>query len=194
MAVHKVSEGDALIVTDVQNDFLPGGSLAVEGGEQVIGPLNACIALFTEKGLPIFATRDWHPPDHCSFVEQGGPWPPHCVAESPGAAFPADLAISEEAVVISKAQTPEKEAYSSFEGTDLHQRLANLGVKRLFIGGLTTDYCVLTSVLDALKLGYEAYLLTDAIRAVNAHPGDGEQALERMRTAGAITIKSTELA
>lgn len=194
MAVRELTEHDALIVTDVQNDFLPGGSLTVADGERVIGPLNACIAVFTEKGLPIFATRDWHPPNHCSFAEQGGPWPPHCIAESHGAQFPTDLKIPADATVISKAKMPGKEAYSSFEGTDLHQRLANLGVKRLFIGGLTTDYCVLTSVLDALRLGYEVYLLTDATRAVNARPGDGEQALERMHTAGAIAIQSSDLA
>jgi nicotinamidase/pyrazinamidase len=127
----------------MQNDFLPGGSLAVTQGDEVVPVLNHYIHAFKENRLPIFATRDWHPSDHCSFKAQGGPWPPHCVQDSKGAEFTPDLQLPEDVVIISKATIPEKDAYSGFDGTDLHDRLQVLGIKRLFIGGLATDYCVL---------------------------------------------------
>lgn len=182
--------GDALILVDVQNDFLPGGRLAVPDGDAVIPPLNAWIRRFRARGLPVFATRDWHPPDHCSFREQGGPWPPHCVAGTPGADFAPGLELPPEVVVISKATTPEKDAYSGFEGTDLAERLRERSVRRVFVGGLATDYCVLNTVLDALKAGFEAWVIKDAVRAVDVQPGDGERALERMRQAGAREIST----
>ncbi|RMG30329.1 MAG: nicotinamidase [Gammaproteobacteria bacterium] len=182
--------GDALILVDVQNDFLPGGRLAVPDGDAVIPPLNAWIRRFRARGLPVFATRDWHPPDHCSFREQGGPWPPHCVAGTPGADFAPGLELPPEVVVISKATTPEKDAYSGFEGTDLAERLQERSVRRVFVGGLATDYCVLNTVLDALKAGFEAWVIKDAVRAVDVQPGDGERALERMRQAGAREIST----
>ena len=180
--------GDALLVTDVQNDFLPGGSLAVAGGDRVIAPLNGWIARFRAAGLPIVATRDWHPPDHCSFASQGGVWPPHCIAGTPGAAFPAALALPGDALVISKAAGSEADAYSGFAGTRLHLELRAMGVRRLFVGGLTTDYCVLNTVLDARRLGYEVLMLADSTRAVNVQPGDGERALAAMIAAGALIV------
>jgi nicotinamidase/pyrazinamidase len=178
--------GDALMVVDIQNDFLPGGALAVLQGNRVMAPLNRYIGLFHDRGLPIFATRDWHPEDHCSFQAQGGPWPPHCIAGTPGAEFPPDLELPEETVVISKATAPGLEAYSGFEGTDLARRLREAGVGRVFVGGLATDYCVQATVSDALKAGFDALVLTDAVRAVAVHPGDGQRALEAMRRAGAV--------
>lgn len=180
--------GDALLVTDVQNDFLPGGSLAVAGGEAVIAPLNGWIARFRAAGRPILATRDWHPPDHCSFAAQGGVWPPHCIAGTPGAAFPAALALPDDTLVISKAATSEADAYSGFAGTHLHLELQALGIRRLFVGGLTTDYCVLNTVLDARRLGYEVLMLAGSTRAVNVQPGDGERALAAMIAAGALIV------
>ncbi len=183
-----LGRGDALIVVDVQNDFLPGGRLAVPRGDEVVAPLNQYLRAFHARGLPIYATRDWHPPDHCSFAPQGGPWPPHCVAGSEGAAFAAGLALPPETVVISKATTAAKDAYSGFEGTDLAARLRAQGVRRAFTGGLATDYCVLNTVRDALEEGFEVYLLTDAIRAVDVKPGDGAQAEAEMRRLGAKPI------
>lgn len=180
--------GDVLLVTDVQNDFLPGGSLAVPDGDAVVPALNRYIAAFVAHGLPVFATRDWHPRQHCSFRDQGGPWPVHCVAGSPGAAFPATLDLPAGAPVISKATEPGREAYSGFQGTALDSRLRMAGVRRIFIGGLATDYCILNSVRDALWLGYEVFVLTDAVRAVDVHPGDGERALAEMTRLGAQCI------
>lgn len=181
--------GDALVLVDVQNDFLPGGSLAVPGGDGVIPPLNGWIARFRAARLPIFATRDWHPPDHCSFQSQGGPWPAHCVADSEGAAFAPGLALPSDARVISKANRREADAYSGFAGTDLDDRLRRAGVNRLFVGGLATDYCVLNTVKDALGLGYRVQLLTDGIRAVDARPGDGARAMAEMLAAGALPLE-----
>jgi nicotinamidase/pyrazinamidase len=183
-----IQEGDALIVVDLQNDFLPGGALAVPDGNQVIPVMNEYMHIFEEKDLPIFATRDWHPPKHSSFRAQGGPWPPHCIQNTEGAEFPTELKLYEDTTIISKATEPKPDAYSGFDRTDLHDRLQNLGVKRLFIGGLATDYCVLNTVKNALSLGYQVYLLKDAIRAVNVQPGDGEKAKEEMVKLGAKPI------
>lgn len=188
-----IGNGDALLIVDVQNDFLPGGALAVPEGDRVIAPLNRCIELFAASSLPIFATRDWHPPDHCSFEARGGPWPPHCIADTEGAAFAASLKLPRTAVVISKAADPDADTYSGFGGTDLHARLRKAGVGRLAVGGLATDYCVLNTVKDALRLGYRVLLLTDAVRAVDVQPGEGERALAEMRDLGADLVASADL-
>lgn len=145
--------GDALLLVDVQNDFLPGGSLAVPAGDAILPPLNAAIGIFTRRALPIIATRDWHPVNHCSFKSQGGQWPSHCVAGSKGAEFGAGLRIPNTTMVVSKATQPGADAYSGFDGTSLASRLGSMGVRRLFVGGLATDYCVLETVSEALKLG-----------------------------------------
>jgi nicotinamidase/pyrazinamidase len=184
----ELHNGDALIIVDLQNDFLPGGKLGVENGDVVITPLNHYIESFHLKGLPIYATRDWHPQKHCSFKEQGGIWPPHCIADTPGAGFSENLQLTPETAVISKATTVEKDAYSGFEGTDLGQQLRNGGIKPLFIGGLATDYCVLNTVKDALQLNFNVFLLQDAVRAVNVRPDDGDKALQEMKHLGAIPI------
>jgi nicotinamidase/pyrazinamidase len=185
--------GDALIIVDLQNDFLPGGSLAVAGGDALIAPLHRCAALFAERALAVFATRDWHPPDHCSFKAGGGPWPPHCVAGSSGAAFPDGLSLPDTATVISKATDSGRDAYSGFEGTDLAQRLRAKGVKRVFVAGLATDYCVFATVRDALAGGFETIVLTDAVRAVDLKPGDGERAIDDMRARGARLAQLKDL-
>ena len=183
--------GDALLIEDVQNDFLHGGSLAVPRGEEVVPVLNRYLQIFTTQNLPVYAARDWHPERHCSFRAQGGIWPPHCVAGTRGAEFAAALRLPPSAVIVSKATTAEQEAYSSFQGTDLDQQLRAANIRRLFIGGLATDYCVLNTVRDALRLGYEVLLLIDAIRAVDVQPGDGQRAEEEMISLGAqrITVK-----
>ena len=186
MNTFRPGPGDALIIVDLQHDFLPGGSLAVSDGDAVVPVLNEAIAAFTAAKLPVVATRDWHPADHCSFHAQGGIWPVHCIAGSHGAAFSPALHLPVSAQIISKATTAERDAYSGFEGTDLGARLAVQGITRVFVGGLATDYCVLQTVLDALKLNLQVVLLLDAIRAVDVKPGDGERAIARMIAEGAM--------
>ena len=182
-------KGDALVVVDVQNDFLPGGNLAVSDGDKVVPAFNRYIETFQSKKLPIYATRDWHPPSHSSFQEKKGPWPPHCIADSKGAQFASDLSLPANAVIISKGTEMDKDAYSGFEGTDLDDRLRSDGIGRLLIGGLATDYCVLNTVKDALKLGCQVFLLEDAIQAVNVNPDDGEKAIKGMTDLGAVPIR-----
>lgn len=181
--------GDALLVADVQNDFLPGGALGVPRGDEVVPVLLRYMTSFYLRGLPIFASRDWHPPNHCSFREQGGIWPVHCVAGSKGAEFHPDFRLPPSAIIISKATDPKKEAYSAFEGTALDELLHAAGVWRLFIGGLATDYCVLNTVRDAINNGYAVVWLQDGVRAVNLHPDDGRKAEEDMIRLGAVPIR-----
>jgi nicotinamidase-related amidase len=183
--------GDALVVVDVQNDFLPGGALAVPDGGAVVPVINEYLRRFGERGLPVYATRDWHPADHCSFRSSGGIWPPHCVAGSAGAAFAADLALPRDATVIAKGTAAERDAYSGFAGTDLDQRLRAAGIRRLFVAGLATDYCVLSTVRDALALGYSTVVLLDAVRAVDVKPGDGRAAIAQMLALGALSARLT---
>ncbi len=190
----RIQTGDALVIVDVQNDFLPGGSLAVPHGADVIAPLHAMIVAFQERQLPIFATRDWHPPNHCSFRDQGGLWPPHCVAGSPGADFLPGLGLPAAAEVISKATTAETDAYSGFANTDLAERLRWVDVRRLFVGGVATDYCVLNTVRDARAAGFDVVILLDAIRAIDANPGDGERAVAEMLRLGAAAAETTAVA
>lgn len=193
MAKLHLQAGDALIVTDVQNDFLPGGALAVKRGDEVVPVLNAYAERFAKRALPVFATRDWHPENHCSFLAQGGPWPAHCIAGTPGAAMAPGLALPPGTTVISKATARDRDAYSTFAGTDLAARLSALRVRRIFVGGLTTDYCVLNTVLDGLRLGYQAVVLLDSIRAVDVSPGDGGRAIAAMQRAGALFCKLEDL-
>jgi nicotinamidase/pyrazinamidase len=185
--------GDALLVIDVQRDFLPGGSLAVPGGNEVIGPLNAYIAAFEARHLPIFMTRDWHPADHCSFKSAGGPWPPHCVQETPGAQWAEGLNVVPGARVISKATDAAIEAYSGFSGTSLLTLLRDLDVRRLFVGGLATDYCVHATVLDARSHGFDVVVLADAIRGINAQPADETRAIREMLANGAALFHPIHL-
>jgi argininosuccinate lyase len=182
---YTIGRNSALIVVDVQNDFCPGGALPVTGGDEVVPVINQYINKFHEAGAPIFATRDWHPPNHISFKYRGGPWPLHCVQGTDGAAFHRGLKLPSEAIVISKATSPDEEAYSGFQGTDLAQRLRSIGVEKIFIGGLATDYCVKHTVLDAIKEGFRVVLLVDAVRAVDLKPGDGEKAIAEMVEKGA---------
>jgi nicotinamidase/pyrazinamidase len=179
--------GDALILVDVQNDFLPGGSLAVPAGNEVIPVLNRYLTLFHSHGLPVFATRDWHPADHCSFQLQGGPWPPHCIATTQGAAFPTSLHLPPDTFVISKATERGKEAYSGFDNTELDSLLKSAGAARVFIGGLATEYCVFNTVRDALRYHYVTFVLEDAIRAIDTSL-NRDRAREQMKNLGAKPI------
>lgn len=177
--------GDALLIVDVQNDFLPGGALGVPQGDEVIPVLNAWIDRFADAGLPVFATRDWHPPAHASFADHGGPWPPHCIAGTAGAGFAQDLKLPAGTVIVSKGTQRDDPGYSAFAGSGLAQRLRSAQVRRLFVGGLATDYCVLHTVRDARANGFEVVLLGDAMHAVDVHPGDGATAIAEMRRLGA---------
>jgi len=177
-----------LLAVDVQNDFLPGGSLAVAEGNLVIPMLNSYIGQFIERRLPVFASRDWHPFNHCSFIRQGGPWPEHCIAGTIGAEFPADLHLPDSVHVISKGGDAGQDGYSVFTNRDFKRRLDNAGIRRLSVGGLATDYCVLNTVRDALNFRFKVLLLTDAIRAVNVRRDDGEKAINEMIEQGAIPI------
>ncbi|HEY3166649.1 MAG TPA: bifunctional nicotinamidase/pyrazinamidase [Candidatus Binatia bacterium] len=184
---------DALIVVDVQNDFCPGGALAVSGGDEVVPALNRVIEKFAEAGLPIIATRDWHPERTSHFKTHGGPWPVHCVQGTGGAEFHGDLKLGN-AVVLSKGMTPDEDSYSGFQATDLSgTRLATLlrrkGVERILVGGLATDYCVKHTVLDGLREGFKVVLLGDSIRAVNLEPHDGDRAIDEMVRAGAVKVR-----
>ena len=186
----------ALLIVDVQNDFCPHGALAIAGGDRVVVPLNRIAEYFAAATLPVLATRDWHPPVTRHFKEFGGLWPCHCIQGSPGAAFHPALRLPRGTVVVSKGSDPDSDAYSAFDGCDEEGRsladiLATLHVRRLYIGGLATDYCVRSSVLDARKAGLEVTVLTDAIVGVNIVAGDCEQALAEMARAGAI-FRTTE--
>lgn len=187
----EIKDGDALIMVDTQVDFCPGGALAVADGDQVVPVLNRVQPLFRT----VVATRDWHPAGHCSFREQGGAWPPHCVQGTPGAEYHPDLDLSRVAVQVIKADTVEVESFDNFAGTpDLAAELRARGVTRVFVGGLATEYCVKNTVLGALQRGFETVALTDAMRAVDVKPGDGERALRDMAQAGAVLTTSKALA
>jgi len=188
-----LQDSDALLVIDMQYDFLPGGSLGVPEGDQVLAPVNEAMTRFAALGLPIYASRDWHPENHISFAERGGPWPPHCVAETRGAAFSDELALPADTVIISKADSADADAYSAFNGTALADHLRQHGVTRVFVCGLATDYCVLNTALDARSEGFETVILPEAMRAVNVQPQDGERAIAQMREAGVTTASLAEL-
>lgn len=180
----------ALVVVDVQRDFCPGGSLAVKDGDKVITPLNRVIEAFRRAGFPIFFTRDWHPRNHISFTSRGGVWPPHCVQGTPGAEFPTKLKVPLDAVIINKATEPDAEAYSAFHGTDLAKRLKGLSIRDVFLGGLTTDYCVKESALDALAIGLKVNVLGDCVRGVDLRPDDSAKAIAEITSRGAKLLSS----
>ena len=172
----------ALLIVDVQHDFLPGGALAVPAGDEVLDALEAAAPTVDL----VVASRDAHPADHCSFVAQGGIWPPHCVEGTHGAELHSDIAALEPDIVVDKATESDRDAYSAFDGTRLAETLRERGVDRLVVGGLATDYCVRASVLDALREGFAVTVLADGIRGVEVTPGDTERALREMREAGAV--------
>ena len=175
----------ALIVVDVQNDFCPGGTLAVAQGDEVVAPLNKLIQEFLERGEPVFKSRDWHPAKTRHFQAYGGTWPVHCVQDTKGAEFHPQLIDDMHIRVISKGLGDE-DSYSAFDGTDLALQLQRLGIEEVWVGGLATDYCVKNTVLDALKEGFRVKALKNAMRPVELQPGDGERAIAEMQNAGAV--------
>ena len=178
----------ALIVVDVQNDFCPGGSLAVADGDKVVPPLNKLMQEFLDRGDPVFKTRDWHSPKTKHFEAYGGVWPVHCVQGTPGAEFHRDLLDDPRITIISKGIDESADGYSGFDGTYLARLLREEKVEQVWVGGLATDYCVKHTVLDALREGFEVKALADAMRAVNLSPDDGAKAIEEMRAAGAEIV------
>ncbi len=186
-----VTGSSALIVVDVQRDFMPGGALPVPEGDVVVGPINKLISRFEDRGLPMVFTRDWHPADHISFRERGGPWPPHCIKNTEGAEFHPDLKIPKGAIIVSKATKRDEEAYSGFQGTNLDSILRERGVRRLFLGGVATEYCVKATASDALKLGYEVIVVEDAIKGINED--DERRAKDSMLDEGAIFAALSEI-
>ena len=183
---------DALVIVDAQNDFCPGGALAVADGDQIIPALNRYIDIFSKAHCPTFATRDWHPAKTSHFKDYGGPWPVHCVQESYGAEFHPALRLGS-AAVLSKGMAADQDSYSGFQaanssGTLLADLLRRDGIERIFVGGLATDYCVKHTVLDGLKQGFQVVLLVDSVRAVNLGPNDGAVAIDEMIRAGAVRL------
>jgi len=185
-------------MVDVQNDFCAGGALPVERGDEVVPVLNRLGARASALGWPVYASRDWHPPDSLHFADNGGRWPVHCVAGTAGARLHPDLALPSGTMIVTKGTMPESQGYSAFEGTvagrgwfadDLDTR----GVTHIVVGGLATDHCVRATVLDALGRGYAVTVVEDAIRPVNVTPDDGARALADMRGAGATVVSSTEV-
>jgi nicotinamidase/pyrazinamidase len=190
-------EKAALIIVDVQNDFCPGGALAVAKGDEVVPVINRYIEKFAAARLPIIATRDWHPLKTTHFKNYGGVWPEHCVQDTAGAVFHSDLQLGSDVVVVSKGAAADDDSYSGFDGKDdagtpLAELLREWGVQRIFVGGLATDYCVKHTVIDGLKAGFAVALLGDAIRGVNLTPDDSEKALGEMRAAGAVLLASID--
>jgi nicotinamidase/pyrazinamidase len=192
--VPQPDDKSVLLLADLQVDFCPGGALGVPGGDEIIQTVNDYVRFFHRRRLPIVATRDWHPPNHCSFQEQGGPWPVHCLQTSRGAQFHPDLIVPPGTTIVSKATDPKKEAYSAFEGTTLEERLRDMSAETLYVSGLATDYCVKQTVLDACRLGFRVVVLEDAVRGIDATPGDCKRAIGEMRAAGAIFAKARDLA
>ncbi len=191
-------EGDVLIVTDMQNDFLPGGALAVPQGDSIIGALNNAVDAFVSAGLPVIMTRDWHPPDHCSFKSRGGPWPAHCVRGTAGADFSPLMHKPPDAIIISKAADPNEEQYSAFNGRDaagrtLGENLRILKAARAFIGGVATEYCVFNTGKDILDKKYKLFVFTDGVKAIDVQQGDGEKALQELEKDGAVLIRTEDI-
>ena len=174
---------DALLLVDVQIDFCPGGALPIERGDDVVPVLNRWVAAAVDSGIPVFASRDWHPRQHPSFKESGGEWPVHCVQDTIGAQFHPELTLPDTAIVVTKGTRSDRDQYSAFDETGLAGELHRRGVRRVWIGGLAQDVCVRATVLDALRERFETIVIEDATRPVT--PEGGKRAVEDMRRAGA---------
>jgi nicotinamidase/pyrazinamidase len=192
---------DALLIVDFQNDFTPGGALAVPGGDEIAIPLDRLLDRFEL----VIATRDWHPAGHGSFSGvhlpagrwrgAGAPatWPVHCVRGTAGAELHSALDRSKVDVVVDKGHDPGSPGYSAFEDTEVGELLRERGVDRLYVGGLATDYCVEQTVLEARRLGFDVVVVEDAIRGVDVEEGDSARAIEEMKAAGATFATAAEV-
>lgn len=176
--------GDALLIVDVQNDFCPGGALPIAGGDAIIPAINAWIAAATAAGVAIYASRDWHPHVHPSFAAHDGPWPPHCVQDTTGAAFHPQLQLPATTIIVTKGTRFDEDQNSAFHHTGLATQLCKHQVRRLWLCGLALDVCVLATALDARAAGFDVHLLADCSCPVS-HAG-GLQAMAQMRAAGVV--------
>ena len=189
----------ALLIVDVQNDFCPGGALPVPEGDRVVAPLNRAARLFAAAGLPVVASRDWHPAVTSHFHDFGGIWPSHCVQGSRGAEFHPQLQLPPGCLLVSKGFEADADSYSAFDGRlpdgrSLQELLAGMGVVKLYVGGLATDYCVKESVLAAIRTDLQVVVLEDAIAGVDVTAGDSLRAIEEMKAAGASFCAVSALA
>jgi nicotinamidase/pyrazinamidase len=180
----------ALLIIDFQNDFTSGGALEVPGGDEIAEPVKRLAKEFDH----VFATRDWHPPDHASFETEGGPWPVHCVQGTHGAELHPVMADIGVDAIVDVGVERHDQGYSGFEKSKLADLLRERDVDEVAVVGLATDYCVRASAIDACGEGFDTTVVTDAIRAVEVNPGDGERAIEDMKEAGAKLATSRELA
>jgi len=184
----------ALLIVDLQNDFCPGGALAVPDGDKIVGPVNKYIKIFKQNKLPIFASRDWHPANSKHFKDFGGIWPVHCVENTKGADFHPQLKLPKDTILLYKGMDPDKDSYSAFQAEDLKKEpflkiLRRLKINELWVCGLATDYCVKSSVLDALKYGFKVKLLVDAIKGVDLKKNDSKKAIKKMLEKGAKKMR-----
>lgn len=182
----------ALIIIDVQHDFCEGGVLAARDTNSLIPPLNRFVELCRANWIPLFFTRDWHPANHESFKQYGGPWPVHCVQGSWGAAFQDELVVPEGSTIIDKETLPHQVSYSDFQSTGLQEKLTALQIEEIAVCGIATEYCVKAGTLDGLKLGLRVVVLTDLIRPIEAKVGDAACALKEMDDAGAVFMRSED--
>jgi len=188
----------ALVIVDVQNDFCPGGALEVYNADEIILVINRYMELFRGKGLPIIASRDWHPRETKHFEKYGGIWPEHCVQRSFGAMFRAGLLLPPDTLVFSKGMDPERDDYSALQarndtGTSMTDVLKKVGIRELYICGLATDYCVRQTALEGLHLGFSITVLLDAVQGVELKPGDSKRALDELEAAGAVLMVVEDL-
>jgi nicotinamidase/pyrazinamidase len=177
-------EGDALLMIDVQKDFCPGGALPVEDGHLILPEANAWLAQAQQQNVPVYASRDWHPEGHVSFAEEGGDWPPHCIQDSDGARFHPQLRLPSGTVVVTKGVRFDQDQTSVFDQTGLAEHLKGRNIRRLLVGGLALDVCVLDSIMDAVSEGFEVVLITAATLPVN--PKAVPQVLERLHAARVV--------
>jgi len=185
--INELKKDDVLLIVDVQKDFCPGGALAIENGDAVIPVLNNWISNAVASGVSAYASRDWHPKDHISFSKQGGSWPPHCIQDSEGARFHSDLELPDSVIKVTKGVRFDQDQNSAFDQTGLAVELHKKGIKRLWVGGLAEDVCVLATALDGLKEGFDVMLIKNATRPVT--PEGGEKALKEMSDAGIKIVR-----
>lgn len=178
-----LSDGDAILIIDMQNDFCPGGALPVADGDTVVPILNRWLGAAREKGVAVYASRDWHPAGHLSFTERGGDWPAHCIQDTPGAGFHPDLELPDDVIMIAKGTRFDKDQYSAFDDTGLVKRLRDDGIGRLWVGGLAQDVCVEATVLEGCAAGFDMHVILDGTQPITA--AGGEAANRRMQEMGA---------
>jgi len=183
----------ALLVVDIQKDFCAGGALAAPGGVEIIPAVNRHVVDASRRGIPVYATRDWHPPRTSHFTAYGGDWPPHCVQGTSGAEFHPELKLPPDAIIVNKGDDPRRHGYSAFDGhttagKTLLDDLRDRHITRVYVAGIATDYCVRESALDALRAGLEVRVLPDAIAGIDVRPGDAQRALDEIAAAGAQIV------